>query len=232
LLKTPAEQLTLRRVAGRIVLEPNKNTPGKPVVQNRKTQKIVLIQVLTNINGTNPIIGTFTHIEKENLQNALHQALIHGEFENYIEKDITGQPLIDVISGDAIDYFDLSNVDEFRIKTVGTNKVYGKFIYEKLKHDVLFAASVNPNNTSDGGLFEDYPNPASPNQEFFTFLRTTFLGQTGNEKYSDYYLVFCFGVNPYDMVIYPSGGYSGTLGQAQNPIGTKNVVLFKPRNNT
>ncbi|MFK7002227.1 hypothetical protein, partial [Flavobacterium oreochromis] len=219
LLKTPAEQLTLRRVAGRIVLEPNKNTPGKPVVQNRKTQKIVLIQVLTNINGTNSIRGIFTPSEKENLQNALHQALIHGDIEDYVNSV-------------GINEFNLSNVDEFRIKTVGTNKVYGKFIYEKLRHDALFAASVNPNNTSDGGLFEDYPNPASPNQEFFTFLRTTFLGQTGNEKYSDYYLVFCFGVNPYDMVIYPSGGYSGTLGQAQNPIGTKNVVLFKPRNNT
>lgn len=43
LLKTPAEQLTLRKVAGRIVLEPNKNTVasnGKPAVKNRKELKV------------------------------------------------------------------------------------------------------------------------------------------------------------------------------------------------
>ncbi|WP_185117547.1 phage baseplate assembly protein V [Chryseobacterium sp. PMSZPI] len=234
LAKTQAEQLVLRKVAGKIVLEPNENMPaskGKSGIKNRKTQKVVLVQVKTNINGSSPLTGTFTNAEKENLQNALHQALIHGEFEDYVARDVKGQPLLDVVSGTAIDYFDLSNIDEFKIKTVGTTQVYGKFIYEKAKHDILFASTVNPTDTSDGGLFEDYPDPASPNQEFFTFLKAKFLAQTGNAKYSDYFIAFCFGAIPYDMVIYPSGGYSGTLGQVQK-IGAKNVVLFDPRNDT
>ncbi|GAA5085983.1 hypothetical protein GCM10023210_07340 [Chryseobacterium ginsengisoli] len=99
LLKTPAEQLTLRKVAGRIVLEPNKNTVasnGKPTVKNTKELKVVLVGVKTNI--FNVVNGETTGIfdsglfagEKNNMVNMLHQSLIHATF---IENDSAGNPL-------------------------------------------------------------------------------------------------------------------------------------------
>ena len=81
LLKSPAEQLTLRKVAGRIVLEPNKNTTGKNAVKNRKKLNVVLVSVWTDItNSGNILKGTFDSGgyvgEKNNMVNILHQALI------------------------------------------------------------------------------------------------------------------------------------------------------------
>jgi uncharacterized protein involved in type VI secretion and phage assembly len=94
LLKTPAEQLTLRKVAGRIVLEPNKNTTGKNAVKNTKELKVVLVKVTTRINSIT-ITGQFdTGLcagEKDSMVNILHQALIHPTF---IENDSAGNPLV------------------------------------------------------------------------------------------------------------------------------------------
>jgi hypothetical protein len=213
------EQLAKRELAGKIIVGANKNTTGQGAIKNVKKQKFVLVNVRTNIAG-NPITSSFTPTEKINLYNALHQALVIGDIEDYTNSL-------------GINEFDLSNVNEFTIQTVGTTKVYGKFIYEKLRHDALFASlpGFDPTKTSDGGLFEDYPNPNAPNQEMFTFLRNRFLAQPGNQaKFANHYTVFCFGTIPYDMVLFPSGGYSGTLGQIQ-AIGTKNACLFLPRNN-
>jgi hypothetical protein len=220
LAKTIPQQKAERKIAGKIIVCANKNAPrtgNVPAMKNRKKQKFVLVRVTTNIQGlpTTGKTGTFIPLEKINLQNALHQALIHGQIDDYTDNG---------------GILDLSAVDEFIIKTVGTTKVYGKFIYEKARHDVLFATSVSPANTSDGGLFEDYPDPNAPNQEMFTFLRNRFLAQPGNRaKYANHFTVFCFDTNPYDMVLFPGGGYSGTLGQVQN-IAIKNVCLFLPRN--
>ena len=96
LLKSPAEQLTLRKVAGRIVLEPNKNTTGKNAVKNRKKLNVVLVSVWTDItNSGNILKGTFDSGgyvgEKNNMVNILHQALIHPTF---IENDSAGNPLV------------------------------------------------------------------------------------------------------------------------------------------
>lgn len=97
LLKTPAEQLTLRQVAGKIVLEPNKNTMasrGKPSVKNRKELKMILVQLRTDTIAGN-LIGNINPFERKNLCFALHQSLIHGELINYtnsfglLELDLT-----------------------------------------------------------------------------------------------------------------------------------------------
>ncbi|WP_459926232.1 hypothetical protein [Flavobacterium covae] len=79
LLKSKAEQLILRKIAGRIVLEPNKNTTGKKAVKNRKELKVVLVRVVVNINGTRTT-GNFNAglavNETTIFQNSLYQALI------------------------------------------------------------------------------------------------------------------------------------------------------------
>jgi type VI secretion system secreted protein VgrG len=116
LLETTAKQLTLRRLAGKIIVCANLNRPknGKiKAVTNRKTQKFVLVQVKTNLTGTGET-GNFDPAEKINLQNALHQALIHGEVEEFVAKDIHGNPLLDS-AGAIIDYLDLSTNANFQI---------------------------------------------------------------------------------------------------------------------
>ncbi|GAA5084841.1 hypothetical protein GCM10023210_05080 [Chryseobacterium ginsengisoli] len=215
LLKTPAEQLTLRKVAGRIVLEPNKNTPKvgkKPAVKNRKELQFVLIPVKTNIDGVSELIGGFNITgatqEKDHLSQALHQALIHGNVEEYTD------------NGGSLD---LTGIDDYKLKTVAGRTIYGKFIYEKAVQDPIRAANGQHTNTTDAKLNEDYAG-------IYTDLKTRFLNQPGNTaKYSTHFLVFAFGDTPYDMRIYPTGGYSGTLGQVAK-IGTKNVALFRIRN--
>ncbi|PZF70984.1 phage baseplate assembly protein V [Taibaiella soli] len=212
LTKSAAEQLTLRKLAGKIAIEPNKNSPaanGKPAVSNRKTQKFVLVPVETNIDGK-AISGTFFPGEQENLQNAMHQALIHGEIEIY-EKN-----------GGILD---LSNVNEFKITTSASGlKNYGKFIFSRQRDGHLISPD-RLKNTTEGNLFQDYPNG-----EMFAFLKELFYKQPGNKaSYSNHFIVFWFGVPPHDMQIFPNGSWSGTIGQVQD-IGLKCVALFKPRN--
>lgn len=134
LTKSAAQQLILRKVAGRIFVEPNKNTPaskGKPAVKNRKTQKFVFVQVRTNLTGTIEI-GAFNKPaaldEKDNLQNALHQALIHGEFEDGPILDLTLEP--DFISGGKYDAGGTFNED-YR-KVIGGTATAP--VYDKIPH--------------------------------------------------------------------------------------------------
>lgn len=211
--KTPAELMGLKKLAGKIIVGPND-------AANRKVQKFVFVNVRTNISGI-PATGNIINAEKDNLQNALHQALIHGDFEDYFPKDSLGNILKDA-RGNNINYMDLSTNTNFLIQTSATGvKTYGKFIYEKVVQERLAART----DTSDGGLYEDYPG-----KQMFTYLHTQFLAQPGNAaKYANHFTVFCFGDIPYDMVVFPGRGYSGTLGQVED-INKKNVFVFSIRN--
>ena len=199
LARTLPEQLAARKLAGKIIVLPND-------VTHRKIQKFVFVNVRTNINKVTgmDVVGNFNSNEKDNLQHALHQALIHGEFDSYV--------------GD----FDLTTDANFQINTnaISGVRTYGKFIYEK----ALIEGRTLRTDTSDGGLYEDIAN-----KEMFIYLRAQFLALPGNTaKYANHFTAFCFADIPYDMVV-SSGGYSGTLGQAQ-AINKKNVFIFSIRN--
>lgn len=206
LAKSTALQLVERKIAGKIIVGANKNDAK---IKNRKKQKFVFVNVRLNINGTTTL-GSFTAGEKNNLQNALHQSLIHGEFEDYINSSGTN-------------VFDLTADNNFKILTNASTgvKTYGKYIYEKSVRDPSGTAQ-----TTDGYIFEDYTAHG-----MFTYLRTEFLAKPGNSsKYSNHFTVFCFNEKPYDYYLDPtSGGYSTTLGQAED-ISHKNVILFDLRN--
>ncbi len=203
LAKTAAEQLTLRKVAGKIIVCANKNDKK---IKNRKEQKFIFVKIKTNINGgVASNTGSFTTGEKENMQHALHQALIYGKIEDYTSE------------------LDLTSDANFQIRTNATTgvKTYGKFIYNKAVLD-----PTGTQQTTDGFVFEDYANAG-----MFKYLRTTFLALPGNSpKYINHFTVFCFDEKPYDYFAYPTGGYTTTLGQIQK-IGQKNLVLFGIRDN-
>lgn len=203
--KTPAELMGLKKLAGKIMV-------GANDAVNRKVQKFVFVNVKTNINNTigMDVIGNFTPLEKDNLQYALHQSLIQGNFENYSNSL-------------SVNEFDLTTDSNFTINTNTTTgvKTYGKFIYEK----AVIERSAGRTDTTDGGLYEDYTG-----KQMFTYLHTQFLAQPGNAtKYANHFTVFCFGDIPYDMVVFPGRGYSGTLGQVED-INKKNVFIFSIRN--
>ena len=123
LTQTTAQQLILRKLAGKIIVSANLNKPkvgNVKAITNRKKLKIVLVQVSTNVtNAVRPKTGQFDPAEKINLQNALHQSLIHAEVENFVARDAHGNPQLDAL-GANIDYLDLSTNSDF--------KVGGKFI--------------------------------------------------------------------------------------------------------
>jgi type VI secretion system secreted protein VgrG len=73
--KTKAEQLTTRKLAGRLMVMQND-------AKVRKEEKIVLVGVKTNVTTKKENTGTFTTKEKTNFYNALHQALIVPKIKN------------------------------------------------------------------------------------------------------------------------------------------------------
>ena len=103
LLAKPIPQQTFeRKIAGKIIVLANKNTPkvGKtPAVGNRKTQKIVLVKVKTNISGLagGEVVDLFDPIEKINLQNALYQALVFADVKDI---DVLGNGILLDLSTD------------------------------------------------------------------------------------------------------------------------------------
>ena len=95
LSKPLPEQLTLRKIVGKIVLEPNNNSPKSAkteAVKNRKELKVVLVRVQTEIINGFENIGSFNiGDEMETLQNGLYQSLIGTEI---IDKDSSGNDYI------------------------------------------------------------------------------------------------------------------------------------------
>jgi hypothetical protein len=92
------EQLAKRELAGKIIVGANKNTTGQGAVKNVKTQKIVLVQLWTDILSTGRITkGAISRMEKDNLQNALYQALIFGDIK---DKDSTRADIVLNVSND------------------------------------------------------------------------------------------------------------------------------------
>lgn len=85
--RSASEEITLRRLAGKILVKKNSAT-------QRKELKFVLVGVRTNITAI-PIVGEvtgeFTLAEKTNLYNTMYQALIVPQV---IEKDSTGANII------------------------------------------------------------------------------------------------------------------------------------------
>ncbi|HEV2700737.1 MAG TPA: hypothetical protein VGV09_03840 [Steroidobacteraceae bacterium] len=156
----------------------------------RKHIKFLLVKVKTNINGTLRT-GSISEAEKVALRNVLFQALITCDME------------------EAASDFDMTTDDAMRIKTVGTAKAYGKFIYQKTK--------VDPTKTE--GLFEDYIAPGAAKADaFFSYVHDSFMKATGNQKYAKHFTIFAFDEVPYDVTTY---------GQVQD-IGVHNAALFAP----
>ncbi|MFK7079624.1 hypothetical protein V3470_14390 [Flavobacterium oreochromis] len=170
LAKSIAEQLMERKLAGRIIVLPNKNTTGQHAVKNIKELKMVFVNVRTNLTGTS-VTGAFTNSEKKRLFGSLYQSLVLPKIEDYIAKDVSGNILKDLLGND-INYLDLSSDVDFSIG--------GKF--------------------DSGGVFnEDYRiNATDKVPHFFKDMRSKFLALPGNNKYNDYFTVFVIAENVYD----------------------------------
>ena len=102
--KTPAEQLTLKKLAGKIKILKNDATA-------RKNQKFVLVGVTTNIKGTGNVTGRFSPSEQKRLQEGLYQCLITSELETGPILDLSGDPKFQIITD------------------VHGNKTYGDYIF-------------------------------------------------------------------------------------------------------
>lgn len=179
------------KIAGKIIVR--KNSPA-----NRKRMKIVLVNVITDINGDGTIeTGAITAAEKQHLRNTLWQAYIDATIE-------VGPDL------------DLKNDPDFKITTTPTT-TYGQFIFEKAVDEGNYPSPAAPTPstiTVDMGLLDDHP-------AFYPTLQTRFFNdpahptntrfQTGN-----YFTIFCFnGISYFD----------GTLGKVHD-IDKRNVALF------
>ncbi|AMA49708.1 MULTISPECIES: hypothetical protein [Flavobacterium] len=103
-----------RKLAGRIIVLPNKNTTGQHAVKNIKELKFVFVQLRTNLTGS-AVSGIFTDSEKVTLYNSLYQSLIVPKDENYSnsvginEFDLTTDP--DFIAGGKYDQAGKYNED-------------------------------------------------------------------------------------------------------------------------
>ena len=90
LARTLPEQLAKRKLAGKIIVFANENSAGAHPVKNVKTQKFVLVNVITNTLGSSRNnTGAINNIEKINLYNALYQGLVFPEIPLEITLDVT-----------------------------------------------------------------------------------------------------------------------------------------------
>ncbi|WP_459926424.1 hypothetical protein [Flavobacterium covae] len=140
-----AEQLFARKLAGEIIVLPNKNTTGQNAVKNIKEQKFVFINVKTNINGSIKI-GSSKLIDKINLQNALYQSLVFGYFEEYSDSN-------------GINLFDLSTDSDFKIggryiDTNGNMNQDKSTFHSRIKH--LFLSLKDTNGSPINSKYRDY----------------------------------------------------------------------------
>ncbi|ANO48718.1 hypothetical protein Pf1_00470 [Flavobacterium columnare] len=126
LAKPAAEQIFARKLAGEIIVLPNKNTTGQNAVKNIKEEKFVFVQVRTNLLGglTNIKLGIFTDSEKKSFRNSLYQSLIFPKIE---DKDTSGNILTFDLTTD-IDYsrggkFDLGGKYNEDYRSGATDKV-------------------------------------------------------------------------------------------------------------
>jgi hypothetical protein len=114
LAKTPAEQITLRKLAGRIKV--GRNDKGF-----RRKRQFVLVPVKTNIKNLprRDKTGTFIPSERDMLQKALYQSLTYAGLNN-------GPDL------------DLSKDANFQIRTDAAGVItYGKFIYKNITGNIF-----------------------------------------------------------------------------------------------
>jgi len=166
-------------LAGKIIVCKNSTA-------NRKDVKFVLVNVKTKIKNIEKT-GSTIAAETTQLTNSLFQGLIKGTLEN--------GPVLD-----------LTRDNNFKIKTVGGHKTYGKFIYKK--------TSVADTNI-DGALNEDFSVGTA--NSLFAYVRSAFLAIAANNKYqTGYFTVFAFGEVTYDPV---------THGQIEK-VGVQNLLLF------
>ncbi len=153
-------------LAGKLLVSKNDTS-------TRKEMKYVLVKVATKVKNTVKV-GVFSNAELKRLKDSLHQALIHGTFEN-------GHDL------------NLRNDKDYKVIKKSGKNVFGKFIFKTDGSD----------GNIPNGLNEDFPNDATPSKEaFFIDLRTKYLAVKGNAKYNNHFTVFCFKEPTYDPVTY------------------------------
>ncbi|WP_444626341.1 hypothetical protein ACSLMH_01865 [Flavobacterium columnare] len=170
LAKPVAEQIFARKLAGEIIVLPNKNTTGQNAVKNIKEQKFVFVQVRTNLTGIT-LTGAYNNNEKIKLYNSLYQSLIFIKSEDFKLKDATGNIVKDALGND-VDYLDLTSDPDFI--SGGKFDLSGKFN-------------------------EDYRiNSTDKIPHFFKDMRSKFLALPGNNKYNDYFTVFVIADDVYD----------------------------------
>ncbi|OWP74072.1 hypothetical protein BWK62_14940 [Flavobacterium oreochromis] len=112
LAKPVAEQLFARKLAGKIIVLPNKNTTGQNAVKNIKEQKFVFVKVTTDIFGAGMSIGNFTPDDKNNLQKCLYQSLIYGDFEDAANNLDLSSNLDFKVGGKYVDALGKLNMEE------------------------------------------------------------------------------------------------------------------------
>ncbi|MCF0040065.1 LysM peptidoglycan-binding domain-containing protein [Dyadobacter fanqingshengii] len=190
-------------VAGKIVVCPNNDI---------KELKLILIRVKTKIDGISEFLGEFTSKEKQNLKNALHQALVLGDMEDYTKENNIFDEEIDIVSqllsmdmGET-NFLDLSGDPHFQF----SEGIAGKFVDE---------ATLELNI--------GYREEDEEEQALFPYLENAFREQVGSDKYDNHFLVFAFA----ERVTLSKGRI--LLGQIKstNDVFQKNLILFSGRDN-
>ncbi|MFK7002213.1 hypothetical protein V3Q90_16015, partial [Flavobacterium oreochromis] len=195
----------LRRVAGRIVLEPNKNTPaskGKPAVKNRKELNVVLVRVVININGITTTGNFNTGLatkETAIFQNSLHQALIETSLITQLP-DSTGA-LVNI-------ELNLSSVSAFKLHTDSRG---------------------NPVDST----YIDRAGNLKPINALLVELKRRFHLQTSNNHINDF-IIFAFNErcpdtsNPRFVI----NGFAEAITVGNKTIFKKSAVMFNTRRDT
>ncbi|EJG00688.1 phage baseplate assembly protein V [Flavobacterium sp. F52] len=126
-VKTSAEQLLERKLAGKIIVLRNDSTA-------RKNQKFVLVPVKTSIASLRVKTGSASPIEQKRLQQGLYQCLITSEI-------YTGLPL------------DLTGDSKFKVLTNPSgNQIYGEYIFNNISGSTQHTGgNINEDKT---GIFD------------------------------------------------------------------------------
>ncbi|RZJ50826.1 MAG: hypothetical protein EOO19_02265 [Chryseobacterium sp.] len=187
LSKPLAEQLVLRKVIGKIVLEPNKNSPaaGKTAaVKNRKNLNVVLVSVIVNINGS-PSSGVFdagfASGETAIFQKGLYQALIET---NLIKRfaSRSGTTVNATLDLSAVPLFKIHKdsrgnpIDSTYINSSGNIKSGNALLVELKRRFHILTANKYVNDFIVFSFDETCPHPSDPTLVINGFAEATHAG--------------------------------------------------------
>ncbi|MFK7061550.1 hypothetical protein V3Q90_15640 [Flavobacterium oreochromis] len=155
LAKPVAEQLFARKLAGKIIVLPNKNTTGQNAVKNIKELKLVLVRVKTNILSLpRPNIGNY------NFGSASTKTtdLINGLYQTLIKTNVISQRSIGTVASDII--LDVTGDARFKQQYDASGNILGS-TFVKTNNELTDNGSLIPTlrtllNTNTGNTYRDY----------------------------------------------------------------------------